>query len=95
LAETQRMVFKENVHMADALRNHLLEEEQLQKVNSTLQQSNRILIEERGLHDSVVRQKIVQTKAQDLQVAVYHFNHSCCRGRLSNWIKKFRFWNMH
>ena len=68
LTETQRTVFKENVRMAEALRFHMQEREELTKQNSTLIDSQKSMNEEKKLHDEIVKQKIVMAKTQNLKV---------------------------
>ena len=68
LTETQRTVFKENVRMAEALRFHIQEREDLTKQNSHLQEVHKSMGEEKKLHDEIVKQKILQTKSQTLRI---------------------------
>ncbi|RKP20275.1 hypothetical protein ROZALSC1DRAFT_28231, partial [Rozella allomycis CSF55] len=68
LTETQKSVFRENVRMAEALKYHMQEREELLKQNNKLVDGNKDLVEEKKLHDEIVKQKIVQSKGQNLKV---------------------------
>ena len=55
--------------MAESLRHHVQEGEELQKQNKILMNANRQLIEEKDLHNVIVKEKILQAKAQAQEVA--------------------------
>ncbi|KAJ3299312.1 hypothetical protein HK104_009431, partial [Borealophlyctis nickersoniae] len=89
LGETTKEVFRENLRMAEALRYHVQEGEELTKSNMELAQTNRHLAEEKDLHDVIVKEKILQTKQQsheikDLQTKIVSMEHS-----LSHVVREF------
>lgn len=81
LKETTKEVYKENLQMAEALRYHVQEGEELVKQNVSLSQNNRHLSEEKELHNVIVKEKIMQSKQQaqemkDLQTKIQSMEHS-------------------
>jgi guanylate kinase len=68
LKDTTKEVFKENIRMAEALRHHVEQGEELSKVNTRLQSDNRKLEEDHDLHNVIVKEKIHQTKSQTVEV---------------------------
>lgn len=68
LEETSKEVFKENQRMAEALRYHVIEGDELNKNNMQLNQANRQLSDEKDLHNVIVKEKILQAKQQSLKV---------------------------
>jgi hypothetical protein len=54
--------------MAEALRHHVEQGEELTKDNTKLLTSNRQLSEDHDIHDVIVKEKIHQTKIQTLEV---------------------------
>jgi len=54
--------------MADALRYHVMEGEDLQKLNNKLAITNKQLLEEKDLNSIIVKEKIMQSKKQNDQV---------------------------
>ena len=54
--------------MVEALRHHVLLGEELEKANTDLQGGNKRLLEEKEMHDIIIREKIVQSKYHDLEV---------------------------
>ncbi|KAJ3091673.1 hypothetical protein HK102_013861 [Quaeritorhiza haematococci] len=81
LNETTREVYKENLRMAEALKYHVQEGEELTKQNEKLLQSNRQLLEAKDLHDLIVKEKIQQSKQQlqeikDLQAKIQSMEFS-------------------
>lgn len=71
LTETTKEVFRQNVRMAEALRYHVQEGEELGKTNTQLTQVNKQLLEEKDLHDVIVKEKILQTKQQSQEVTMF------------------------
>jgi hypothetical protein len=70
LQETSKEVFKENQRMAEALRYHVREGDELNKTNTHLSQANRQLSDEKDLHNVIVKEKIVQTRQQSQKVGM-------------------------
>jgi len=68
LKQTTKEVYKENLRMADALRYHVMEGEDLQKLNNQLSITNKQLLEEKDLNSIIVKEKIMQSKKQNDQV---------------------------
>ncbi|TPX67745.1 hypothetical protein SpCBS45565_g03666 [Spizellomyces sp. 'palustris'] len=68
LKETTKEVFRQNIRMAEALRYHVQEGEDLGKTNSRLSNVNKQLLEEKDFHDVIVKEKILQTKQQTKEV---------------------------
>lgn len=56
--------------MAEALRYHVQEGEELVKQNVSLSQNNRHLNEEKELHNVIVKEKILQSKQQAQEVCM-------------------------
>jgi len=54
--------------MADALRYHVMEGEDLQKLNNQLSITNKQLMEEKDLNSIIVKEKIMQSKKQNDQI---------------------------
>jgi DNA repair exonuclease SbcCD ATPase subunit len=54
--------------MADALRYHIQEREDLTKQNDALLEHHKGMVEEKKLHDEIVRQKIVNSRTQSIQI---------------------------
>ena len=71
LEETSKEVFRENQRMADALRYHVVEGDEMSKSNTTLIQQNRQLLDEKDLHNVIIKEKIIQSKQQTIKVS--HF----------------------
>ena len=70
LEETSKEVFKENQRMAEALRYHVIEGDELSKVNNQLTQANRQLSDEKDLHNVIVKEKIMQARQQSVKVCL-------------------------
>jgi len=68
LKQTTKEVYKENLRMADALRYHVMEGEDLHKMNTQLSITNKQLLEEKDLNSIIVKEKIMQSKKQNDQV---------------------------
>ncbi|KAJ3268505.1 hypothetical protein HDU76_011413, partial [Blyttiomyces sp. JEL0837] len=89
LKDTTKEVYKENLRMAESLRHHVQEGEELSRQNQTLVQSNRQLLEEKDLHNVIVKEKILQAKQQaqeikDLQGKIQSMEHA-----LSHVVREF------
>ena len=56
--------------MAEALRYHVQEGEELSKQNHNLVESNRELVEEKDIHNVIVKEKIIQTKQNEKEVYI-------------------------
>ncbi|KAJ3128779.1 hypothetical protein HK098_003545 [Nowakowskiella sp. JEL0407] len=89
LKKTTKEVYKENLRIAEALRYHVQEGEELKKLNQKLLVENRRLKEESELHDVIVKEKILQNKQQsseilDLRSKVRGMEHS-----LSHVVREF------
>lgn len=57
--------------MAEALRHHVEQGEELSKDNEKLQAFNRQLEEDHDLHNVIVKEKIHQTKSQTVEVLIF------------------------
>jgi len=68
LKQTTKEVYKENLRMADALRYHVMEGEDLHKMNTQLSITNKQLLEEKDLNSIIVKEKIMQSKKQNDQI---------------------------
>ena len=68
LEEASKEVYRENQKIAEALQYHAKESEELSKANQQLAAANRQLIEEKNLHNTIVKEKILQTKSQSTLV---------------------------
>lgn len=55
-------MYKENLRIAEALKYHIKEGEDLTEKNVKLEAKNRSLLEEKELHNFIVKEKILQTK---------------------------------
>ena len=75
LKETTKEVFKENIRMAEALRYHVEQGDELTKANTKLSVTNRQLEEEQDLHNVIVKEKIHQTKEQTQEVVFDNLDH--------------------
>ena len=64
-------MYRENIRMAEALKYHLEEGTELGKANSNLQAANRMLTEEKDIHNVIVKEKILQTRTQSHDVWDY------------------------
>ncbi|KAJ3400609.1 hypothetical protein HDV05_001009, partial [Chytridiales sp. JEL 0842] len=89
LKDTTKEIYKENLRMAEALRHHVQEGEELQKQNALLMAANRQLMEEKDLHNVIVKEKILQAKQQaqeikELQNKIQSMEHS-----LSHVVREF------
>lgn len=69
LKETTKEVYRENIRMTEALAYHVQEGSELKKENERLAEANAILMEEKELHDVIIREKILQHKGQIKEVA--------------------------
>ncbi|KAJ3358751.1 hypothetical protein HDU91_005124 [Kappamyces sp. JEL0680] len=68
LNDTTKDVYKENIRMSEALLYHVEEGAELNKLNNELLLRNRDLSEENELHGAIVKEKIVQSKKQELEI---------------------------
>ncbi|KAJ3395714.1 hypothetical protein CcCBS67573_g05106 [Chytriomyces confervae] len=89
LNETTKEIYKENIRMAESLRYHVQEGEELAKQNKVLQLANRQLMEEKDLHNVIVKEKVLQVKQQaqeikDLNTKIESMEHS-----LSHVVREF------
>ncbi|KAJ3224793.1 hypothetical protein HDU81_008346 [Chytriomyces hyalinus] len=89
LDETTKEIYKENIRMAESLRYHVQEGEELAKQNKVLQLANRQLMEEKDLHNVIVKEKVLQVKQQaqeikDLNTKIESMEHS-----LSHVVREF------
>ncbi|KAI9327763.1 hypothetical protein BDR26DRAFT_78217 [Obelidium mucronatum] len=89
LNETTKEIYKENIRMAESLRYHVQEGEELSKQNRALLQANRQLMEEKDLHNVIVKEKVLQVKQQaqeikDLNTKIESMEHS-----LSHVVREF------
>ncbi|KAJ3004874.1 UNVERIFIED_CONTAM: hypothetical protein HDU68_004864 [Siphonaria sp. JEL0065] len=89
LNETTKEIYKENIRMAESLRYHVQEGEELSKQNRELLQANRQLMEEKDLHNVIVKEKVLQVKQQaqeikDLNTKIESMEHS-----LSHVVREF------
>lgn len=89
LKDTTKEVYKENLRLAESLSFHVQEGEELAKQNKELVQANRQLIEEKDLHNVIVKEKILQSKSQsqevkDLYAKIHSMEHS-----LSHVVREF------
>lgn len=89
LQTTTKEVYRENIRMSEALKYHLEEGTQLGKANNQLQATNRMLSEEKDMHNVIVKEKILQTRTQsvdikELKSKIYSMEHS-----LSHVVREF------
>nr|KAJ3421049.1 hypothetical protein HK105_004637 [Polyrhizophydium stewartii] len=89
LKDTTKEVYKENIRMAEALRYHVQEGEELAKMNAELVEANRQLTEEKDLHNVVVKEKIMQTKKQEQEIKELKFKISSMEHSLSHVVREF------
>ncbi|KAI9103342.1 hypothetical protein DFS34DRAFT_364798 [Phlyctochytrium arcticum] len=89
LKETTKEVFRQNIRMAEALRYHVEEGEELGKSNSTLTQTNKYLLEEKELHDVIVKEKILQSKQQHREISELHAKIQSMEHSLSHVVREF------
>lgn len=68
LKETTKEVYRENIRMAEALAYHVQEGSDLKRENERLAEANRVLAEEKELHDVIIKEKIMQHKEQCKEV---------------------------
>ena len=66
--ERTREVYRENLHMANALTLHMEHEEALQKSTGQLEMSNRQLVAEKELNQHLVKEKIGQARRHKKQI---------------------------
>ncbi|TPX62313.1 hypothetical protein PhCBS80983_g00426 [Powellomyces hirtus] len=89
LGETEKEVFRQNIRISEALRYHVAEGEEMTKTNLELANTNRQLLEEKNLHDVIVKEKIMQAKQQakeikDLRLKIHSLEHT-----LSHVVREF------
>ncbi|KAI8926332.1 hypothetical protein BC831DRAFT_232057 [Entophlyctis helioformis] len=89
LKETTKEVYKENIRMAEALRYHVQEGEELSKANAELTESNRQLTEEKDLHNVIVKEKIMQSKQQEQEIKELRLKITSMEHSLSHVVREF------
>lgn len=71
LENTTKSVYRENVKITEALKYHLVQGDDLQRRADSLSSINRTMLEEREMHDLIVKEKIAQSIAQNLEVRLH------------------------
>ncbi|KAI8808503.1 hypothetical protein BJ742DRAFT_772166 [Cladochytrium replicatum] len=89
LSETTKEVYKENLRMAEALRHHVQEGEDLSRRNSELVGTNRHLAEENDLHNVIVKQKIVHSQQQSAEIKDLQNKIRAMEASLSHVVREF------
>ncbi|KAJ3107444.1 hypothetical protein HDU97_004040 [Phlyctochytrium planicorne] len=89
LKETTKEVYKENIRMAESLRYHVQEGEELSKQNAMLLRANRQLIEEKDLHNVIVKEKILQAKQQAQEIKDLNLKIQSMEHALSHVVREF------
>ncbi|KAJ3163051.1 hypothetical protein HDU86_002220 [Geranomyces michiganensis] len=89
LKETEKEVFRQNVRISEALRHHVAESEALGKRNEELMALNARLVDEKGLHDVIVREKIVQAKTQQKEIKELRLKIQSMEHTLSHVVREF------
>ncbi|KAJ3174982.1 hypothetical protein HDU87_006516 [Geranomyces variabilis] len=89
LKETEKEVFRQNVRISEALRHHVAESEALGKRNEELTRINARLVDEKGLHDVIVREKIVQAKTQAKEIKELRLKIQSMEHTLSHVVREF------
>ncbi|KAJ3111642.1 hypothetical protein HDU96_005501 [Phlyctochytrium bullatum] len=89
LKETTKEVYKENIRMAESLRYHVQEGEELQKQNTMLLRANRQLMEEKDLHNVIVKEKILQAKQQAQEIKDLNLKIQSMEHALSHVVREF------
>ncbi|KAJ3148868.1 hypothetical protein HDU89_004449 [Geranomyces variabilis] len=89
LKETEKEVFRQNVRISEALRHHVAESEALGKRNEELTRMNARLVDEKGLHDVIVREKIVQAKTQAKEIKELRLKIQSMEHTLSHVVREF------
>ncbi|KAJ3181880.1 hypothetical protein HDU85_003395 [Gaertneriomyces sp. JEL0708] len=91
LKETTKEVFRQNIRMAEALRYHVEEEEEIGKTNHQLETINRKLLEEKDLHDFIVKEKILKGKLQDQEIRSLQKKIESMERTLSHIVREFEY----
>lgn len=72
LTDTTKEVYKDNLRMAEALKFHLEDSEELQKGNQQLSEKIKELAEFKDFHEVLMKEKILQAKQQEETVGIYY-----------------------
>ncbi|KAJ3224222.1 hypothetical protein HK099_000083 [Clydaea vesicula] len=89
LKETTKEVYKENIRMAEALSVHVQEGEELKAKNLRLTEQNRFLLEEKELHNVIVKEKILQYKQQCQEIKFLQEKVTSMEHSLSHVVREF------
>ncbi|ORY43712.1 hypothetical protein BCR33DRAFT_246834 [Rhizoclosmatium globosum] len=89
LNETTKDIYKENIRMAESLRYHVEEGAELQKQNRALLQANRQLMEEKDLHNVIVKEKVLQVKQQAQEIKELNIKIESMEHSLSHVVREF------
>ncbi|KAI8819478.1 uncharacterized protein EV422DRAFT_534892 [Fimicolochytrium jonesii] len=89
LKETEKEVFRQNMRMTEALRYHVQEGEELNKANAELVLTNKQLLEEKNLHDVMVKEKILQNKQQSKDIKEQQQKIQSLEHTLSHVVREF------
>lgn len=81
LKDTTREVYKENLRMTEALAYHVNEGAELRRINNQLTAENKVLTDEKQLHDVIFKEKIILNKQntrtiKDLNAKIVSMEHS-------------------
>ncbi|KAJ3392087.1 hypothetical protein HDU84_004796 [Entophlyctis sp. JEL0112] len=89
LNETTKEIYKENLRMADSLKHHVQESEELTKQNKALLEANRQLMEEKDLHNVIVKEKVLQVKQQAQEIKELNLKIESMEHSLSHVVREF------
>ncbi|KAJ3017888.1 hypothetical protein HKX48_003303 [Thoreauomyces humboldtii] len=89
LKETEKEVFRQNIRISEALQYHVQEGEEMAKTNAELVLVNRQLLDEKNLHDVIVKEKITQTKQQAREIKELKLKIQSMEHTLSHVVREF------
>ncbi|KAJ3074238.1 hypothetical protein HDU98_011806 [Podochytrium sp. JEL0797] len=89
LDDTTKEIYKKNLQMAESLRYHVEEGEELGKQNRALLLANRQLMEEKDLHNVIVKEKVLQVKQQSQEIKDLNSKIESMEHSLSHVVREF------
>ncbi|KAJ3269396.1 hypothetical protein HDV01_001437 [Terramyces sp. JEL0728] len=68
LKHTTKDVYKENIRISEALLYHVQDGQELGRINTDLETQNKQLLQEKELHSVIVKEKIIHSRNQELEL---------------------------
>ncbi|KAL7753225.1 hypothetical protein RI367_001000 [Sorochytrium milnesiophthora] len=91
LDETTKEIYKENVRLSEALKNHISAEEEASSMNEKLLKQNSHLLQDKETNDLIVRDKIVQSRNQTQLIQELQAKIATLENTLGHVVREFEF----